>query len=231
MVQWFNDETSASAKHFIEKPLLSAEFLAEFDLLLLQNLAGWSWGSGEIALIKSWVSGGGAVVALSGHGGSGHEVLPTNELISFSGLNFSGASGMGDTALNVSECGYCLGTSHQQGGWLPEHPISFEVTAVGAFQGRSIYGTGDLVAQENGKTLGMTAPYGAGRIFLFHDDWVSYPNLWNQASTLGCESNISCSDVSPVTTYQVAQFWYNTVRYLVSEAECFTINDPVVTVK
>ena len=34
--------------------------------------------------------------------------------------------------------------------------------------------------------------------------------------------------VSPKTTYQVAQFWYNAFRYLVPGASCFEIEDEAI---
>lgn len=230
MVEWFNSATSADALHFIDKPDFTEEFLEHFDLLLLQNLRDFSLSQPERDVVKAWVNQGGAILALSGHSQDGEDAVRTNEMVSFSGLNFSVSSGPGETAAYLGECGYCLGTSFPQGGWQAEHPISFQVTAVGAYQGRPIYGQGEIVAQENGKVLGMTSTYGQGKVFLFHDDWVSFPALWDAEPTVECQSNLSCADVSPRVTYQVAQFWYNAVTYLVPRATCFSLADSSVVV-
>src|SRR5690606_3998039 len=97
--------------------------------------------------------------------------------------------------------------------------------AVGAFGGRSIGGSGAVVAQEQGKILGMTAEIGEGRVFFFHDDWVTYQVLWSQQAPSACSENAECSSVSPTTTFQMSRFWFNSFRFLSGGRECFQVDD------
>jgi hypothetical protein len=174
------------------------------------------------------------VISLTGYGGQPAEVEPTHALLGFSGLSYAGLSGAGDTHGTADpNCGYCLGNSSIQGGWNADHPISREVSAVGAFWGRSVNAPAgaQIVAQEGAKILGATVQVDAGRVFMFHDEWVTYTSQWN-GETLAedCRdlTNHSCAGVHPTTTYQVPQFWYNALRWVSGEPECFNIDDPVI---
>jgi hypothetical protein len=66
-------------------------------------------------------------------------------------------------------------------------------------------------------------------VFLFHDEWVSYRTEWAKSAPAECIQNLACADASPDTTYQVSQFWFNSIKWLVPEATCFEIQDDSVT--
>jgi hypothetical protein len=95
---------------------------------------------------------------------------------------------------------------------------------VGAFFGRSIQGDGVVVSREAGKVLGMTKEVDDGRVFLFHDDWISYEGVWSQGAPSECAANTECASVSPRTTYQVARLWKNAFDWLVARRDCFVVN-------
>src|SRR5690606_40986417 len=55
---------------------------------------------------------------------------PSNALLAFSGLQYAGLTGPGDTSLEGScpnECCYCLGNSIPSAGWNAAHPISANI--------------------------------------------------------------------------------------------------------
>lgn len=224
VADWLNEESTAVARHLVSKPVISLEFLEDVDLLLLHDLSGWEMSEEEVGVVRNWVRGGGALFALSGYREDGAEVPLTNRLVSFSNMSYVGQSGAGDTALMLRECAYCLGSTFRQEGWIDGHPISVGVTAVGAYQGRSIQGDGEVVAQQDGKILAMAKSVDEGRVFLFHDDWVSYRSQWEADAPAACHENPECAGVSPMQSYQVAQFWYNAIRWLVPERECFRLD-------
>lgn len=223
IVSWLNGASSADGEHFAEKPEITPEFLAPYDLILLQNLRGWEISEGEVQVFQDWVRAGGGVMALSGYEGDVAEVLVTNRLLSFTGLNYASMSEAGDTSITLGFCGYCLGSSSRQEGWSAEHPISEGISAVGAFAGRSIHGDGAIVAQEEGKILGMTQEIDAGRVFLFHDDWISYQGAWIQDAPSECTQNTECKFVSPLQVYQVPRLWRNAFKWLAPGRECFQV--------
>src|ERR1039457_3462249 len=68
--------------------------------------------------------------------------------------------------------------------WNTAHPIARLVTAVGAYRGRSINGpsSASVVATFNGKSVGVAAQVGQGRVFVFADEWVTYNGQWDDTS-------------------------------------------------
>jgi hypothetical protein len=178
------------------------------------------------------------VIALTGYGGLPEEATPTNQLLAFSGLQYSGLTGPGDTmnpGTCPDECCYCYGNSIPSTGWDASHPISASMTSVGAFYGRSITAPANaaIVAQAGGTVLGATVEVDMGRVFMFHDEWVTYNSQWTGASlTDDCRTEDptwTCYNRHPLNDYQVPQFWYNALRW-VSNRECFDSDDPLVEI-
>ncbi len=227
MVDWLNQTSNVEAKQLDSPIQVTPDVLDQVDVVLLQDLADYAPSVGEIRLLVEWVEEGGAIVALSGFDGSGEGVAITNQLLSFSGLNFAVTEN--DTAVALSECGYCLGSSRKTAGFVPEHPISRDVESVGAFLGRSIQGDGQAVQVEDGKQLAVAKDFGDGHVFLYHDDWITNVAQWTGNTDQYCGSNPSCSSEAPAVSYQIAQLWYNVLRWAVPDSECLEMSDESVT--
>lgn len=230
---WLNDNSTGEAEYFATKPAISAESLESYDVLVLQNLSGWSFTADEKAAVEAWVRAGGGIVSLAGYGDQPNEMTATNDLLAFSGLSYVGLQGAGDISTSPAEtCAYCLGNSDAQGGWDPTHPIAANITAVGALWGRSISpGVGVTVATWNGKRAGATVEVDGGRVFLFHDEWVTYNSQWDgSALQQDCRTNgdQACMGTHPTLTYQIPQFWFNAIRWLSHAPECFVIRDDTI---
>lgn len=239
---WLNTKSSAAVDLITTKPAITAEWLANYDVLILQALEQaegvgyWTFTPDEIAAFEAWVRAGGGVIALMGYGGLAAEVDPTNQLLAFTGMSYNKDDILFDCP---DSCCYCFGAAVPMGGWNPAHPISANITYVGAFHGRSINaGDGEIVA--SGPPMGgvgATVVYGAtkkidnGHVFLFNDEWVTYTSQWNSAGT-ECSTitdvNHSCYQKTPDKYFQVQQFWYNSLLYASGDRECFTIDDPVI---
>lgn len=232
---WLNKNSTGEATYFSDKPVITEESLKDIDVIILQDLNGWSFTADEKLTFQNWVEAGGGVISLAGYSGEGSEVLPTNDLLRFSGLYYVGTAGAGDTASNAQveswTCNQCLGTTYPQKGWT-SHPIGKDVSAVGSFWGRSVGGTGEVVAQEGSTVYGMTNVVGEGRVFLFHDEWVTYNSQWSGAGvSRDCriiDQNDQCYDVHPTTTYQIPQFWYNSLMWSSGNPACFDIQDNTI---
>jgi|GEM_PF-1008670 len=232
--KWLNEKSTVSSTYYPVKPELTREFLSGYDLILLQNLQGWSFSPDEVAEFEAWVRGGGGVIALAGYSDNGNEVLPTNELLAFSDVQYAGISGAGDTVpVTNDSCAYCFGNAAVQAGFSG-HPIGENVNAVGAFWGRSIdAGTaGSVVASDGDKVYGATASVGAGRVFAFHDEWVTYVSQWGgdylQNDCRTFEASHACFGRHPTADFQIPQFWFNTLLWASGDAQCVNIDDPAV---
>lgn len=233
---WLNENSTGTAEYFSTEPEISSELLSQFDAILLQDLTGWQFSGEELAAFEAWVRAGGGVMALQGYREQPVEVEATNTLLGFSGMQYAGVNGSGDislTAENADGCAYCLGNSDRQGGFDPSHPISANVTTVGAFHGRSIDpgDAGQVVAVWDGLVAGATVQVDAGRVFLFHDEWVTYNSQWN-GTTLNTDCRVdmndSCYPVHPTTSFQIPQFWYNSLKWITGDAACFEIDDDTI---
>ncbi len=231
---WLNANSTGMAEYFPTKPAITAETLAPFDVIILQDLRGWSFTAEEVAAFEAWVRAGGGVMALQGYSDQPAEAATTNQLVAFSGMQYAGLAGPGDistSAANSDGCAYCLGNSDRQGGWVSAHPIAKSISLVGAFYGRSIDpgASGQPVANWGGKVAGASAEVDAGRVFLFHDEWVTYNSQWDGSALVddcrAVDVNHSCYGVHPTREYQIAQFWYNSIKWLSGDPQCFDIRD------
>jgi len=243
---WLNTNSSAAVQSHLTKPTLTTEFLANYDVIILQALetstdpevvgTQWQFSAEESAAFEAWVRAGGGVIALSGYGSFPEEAITTNAFLAFTGLQYAGLTGPGDTALEGScadECCYCLGNSIPSAGWVAAHPISANLTeAVGAYYGRSLATSAgaETVATQGTKLLGATVQVDAGRVFMFHDEWVTYTSQWDGTDLENdCrygDPNNACNDIHPTLTYQVPQFWYNALKWASGNVACFDIRDP-----
>jgi hypothetical protein len=244
LVAWLNTNSSAAASNFTTKPELTEEFLAGYNVLILQALetaegAGqqWQFSPAEVAAFEAWVRAGGGVIALTGYGAYPDEATPTNQLLAFSGLQYAGLGGAGDTygdGTCPDACCYCLGNSVPSGGFDASHPISANMQAVGAFWGRSVNAPAgaQVVAADGSKVLGASMQVDAGRVFMFHDEWVTYTSQWDgsglQTTCLYNDPNNPCNNIHPSTSYQVEQFWYNALRWASGDIACFDIDIDVI---
>jgi hypothetical protein len=101
---WLNTQSTAKVDSFdTMKPTLTAEFLAKYDVIILQWMvangmqnndgAPWQFSSEEVAALQDWVNKGGGIIALNGYQcpGNGctiYDVTATNQLLSFTDIQF-----------------------------------------------------------------------------------------------------------------------------------------------
>jgi hypothetical protein len=86
--------------------------------------------------------------------------------------------------------------------------------------------------------VGATAPLGAGKVFLFGDDWVTYTSQWLNGGQATTDPNNPCWDATAAAScltgqvFQVKQFWYNCINYVAPPTECaFVVKDPSVVLQ
>lgn len=230
--EYLSTKSNASLKMFSSKPTINADFLADYDLIILQamvtgSLKGgstpWSFGSDEVAALEAWVKAGHAIISMSGYQGDTREVEPLNQLLKFSGISYN----TDDIYATGDHWDYCRATSVPFGGW--KSPMDFGgMKAVGLFHGRSLKCSDcNVWAQDSsGTKLGVEKDVGAGRVFAWADDWVTYVPQWG----LVRNSDADCVGHTASDLYTVPQFWYNAIANVISDdlRKCFEIEDVVV---
>ncbi len=244
--QWLNENSSAAAALFREKPAITAEFLSQYDVIILEDPRSvkdgpkWQYSAEEIAAVETWIRTAPdglarGIISLSGYSADAAEVDPTNALLAFSGMQY--VAGSDTLGSSTDTCAYCLGNSVPQREWNAAHPISANISAVGAFHGRSVTvsGAAETVSTQGTTILAAAAQVDLGRVFMFHDEWVTYNSQWNgQGLTNNClteyetDPNHACRQVHPSTTYQTSTFWYNALKWVSGDPQCFDITDPTI---
>ena len=101
-VTWLNGNSDGTATltNVATKPTVDATFLAQYDILLVANVNGWTFSSDEQAAVQKWVTDtGGGIITLTGFDSTLAEPAASSQLISFSGINYgSGANPNVETA-------------------------------------------------------------------------------------------------------------------------------------
>ena len=222
--------------------------LSKYDVIILQSLMNdvynsttWSYSSADVAALQAWVTNkGGAIIAMSGYSGQTTEVNPLNQLLAPFGISY----GTDDTFVendcpNPPSLCYCAYGSIPFESWTSDVPeITNNVRKVGVFRGRSIKCTGsgcqvvakntvDTAAQSN--IVGAAKVVGNGRVFAWGDEWVTYTSQWGLTPDPQYDDAVKfaqCVGYTPMTSYNVPQFWYNVFRWSVPGNTCFTIIIP-----
>jgi hypothetical protein len=88
-----SSDGSAVATNIPTKPTMDAAFLANYDILLVANVNGWTFSTEEKAAVEKWVSeNGGGIITLTGFTSTATESAATSQLISFAGLSYTGTT-------------------------------------------------------------------------------------------------------------------------------------------
>ncbi len=249
LVNWLNTQSSASVALYQTKPMLTPAFLSQYDVIILQWLSDgsgggfgtgggyWQFSQAEVQALGDWVQAGGGLITLSGFEPSSGEVGPLNTLLSFSDISYNSDDILGacPAALSCS----CWGNTVPVGPWTPG-PIGNNITQVGAYHGRSI-NPGSATVDASGQADGGDVVYaaheavGAGHIFAWCDEWVTYTSQWlgvpagDGGTDPYTDPTNACYEQSASQVFQVPQFWYNAISYAAQATSCsFTINNPKI---
>ncbi|WP_438002152.1 hypothetical protein WMF26_23700 [Sorangium sp. So ce185] len=254
---WLNTQSTAQVDNYnMEKPTLTPEFLAKYDVILLQWMVTkgaqnddgqpWQFTPDEVKALEDWVNSGGGLIALSGYQCNGqgcmiHDVTATNQLLSFTDIQFNADGVLDPARTNCANCN-CWGGPVPLGGPLPgsvgtwnqDTPIGKDIQSVGAYIARSIKSTTATVDCTDGtNNFAVHKEVGKGHVVAYGDEWVTYSGQW--LGTAACinpqmymDPNSPCYERSAAQVFQISQFWYNALKYAASSIECFTIEDPAI---
>jgi hypothetical protein len=236
------------------KPTLTADFLAQYDVIIFQWLVNaiqpdpsiqgafegsgyWTFSPAELDALKTWVNGGGGVIVLSGYDALPGELGPTNQVVqALTDMSYSATDTYGMTQTSPAE--QCLGYSDPVTGWVPTAPggtpdlLGQHITEVGAFHGRAINTGPKSIVDCTSSTYGVCAAHqdvGQGHVYVFTDEWVTYTSQWFAPTA----SPNCVADAAPgpgmypavQVVYQTPQFWYNAISYAAQATQCkFMLN-------
>ena len=237
---WLNSSSAGTAKvdNYLTKPAFSPDFLAGYNVIIFQGLGNdsnngpwWTFSASEVAAFQDWVENkGGGVISLSGYSGDSNAINAKNALLAFSGIQYNQENISPPCA--IAKCPYQCGNPYQITEWNRSDPVianlSLGVTMVGMDGGNTISAPADAhVAATTTKTSGVSnwlvgKIVGKGRVLVFADEWITYTSQWTGQ---GNQNDPSCTGSTPQDLYQIAQFWYNMIRWTQPNANCFKIVD------
>ncbi len=241
--QYLNTKSNARTTLLTDRVTITPDLLANYDVVILQALEDseyigfWSYSQDEINALAAWVRAGNGLIVLTGYGAVGDEVNPDNQLLAFAGISY----GKTDTFDSCPDnfC-YCTDSSipftgWSAGGFLGAHMVAPNggLGAVGVFHGRPITcadtadGACEVAASDpQAGIVGVGKKMGKGRVFVWADEWVTYTSQWGATNTHGAD----CNGHTAGEIYDVPQFWYNVIRWVLPDASCFRIADPIIIV-
>lgn len=234
LMDWLNSSSAGTARvdNFTDRKPLTSDFLATYDVIVLASLAEdsdvgpwWTFSADEIAAFRAWVEDGGGVISLSGYS-SGNEQAPSTQLLGFSGIEYK-QDRVGDF-VDWQICG-CTHSSTLTD-WVRTDPLVASLgtgmTMVGFEGGHSIIAPADahVAATVQGLPVLVGKVAGKGRVLAFGDEWITYTSQWSGVGNPST-TDPSCKGFLPQDKYQIAQFWFNMIRWAQPASTCFTIVD------
>jgi hypothetical protein len=91
-LDWLNGNADGTATltSVPTKPTLTADYLNQFDIILVANVNAWpAFGADEKAAVENWVKvQGGGIIAITGFESTDPEAVNSSQLISFAGMSF-----------------------------------------------------------------------------------------------------------------------------------------------
>lgn len=237
---WLNSKSSARVDLITTHTPFTAEFLKNYDVLILQALEDgeqgpfWTFSDSELKAVSDWVNDGGGIISMMGYGNDAREVEPSNQLLKFSGISYNKDDVLAQCANNLC---YCWGNTIPISGFMAGHPVSANLTQIGGFHGRSINaGDGTVLATNAGSNVAVAKTIGQGKVFVFADEWVTYTSQWlgtGQQQTINtydpCYDAAHNYMMTADKVFQVPQFWYNAIKWTAPATQCdFTIDNPTI---
>jgi hypothetical protein len=208
-VNWLNENSggTATVTMITTKPALSANFLKDYDILVVANVNGWSFSESEKSAVRDWqLTTGGGIVTLTGFTSTATEPAATSQLIEHAGFSYTStpaAPAQGEQVpvyykggtTNLKQCLVWSGSEAfittpvkftRQTGAMEK--LTFELDYVGAFIGWGVSApaSATVVATDPVSGQPMAAALeleGKGRLLAFGDEWVIFRNQWEPVGT------------------------------------------------
>lgn len=163
-------------------PVLTAADLDPHQVIILDRLTR-EYSDDEAALMTAWVTAGGGLMVLTGYSGGGDD-FRANSLLEGIGLAYDTSHGLLSGPVTTFE----------------PHPVTGGLTSVTFSGGWTVNpvdgvtgGTNTTVATISTFPVGIVQERGAGRVYVWGDEWITFDSEWNSmpeieslwANTLG----------------------------------------------
>ncbi|HVY26589.1 MAG TPA: hypothetical protein VHB79_08540 [Polyangiaceae bacterium] len=203
-IDWLNAKSGGTATVTMvnTKPTLNADWLANYDVLLVANVNGWAFSADEKAAVQTWSHDmGGGIISLTGFVSTASEPADTSQLISFSGMSYTATrtaeNGQSKPVyykggtVDLKECLAWTGGSDAiitapikftpQTGSMEKLTLSLDY--VGAFIGFGVTAPAGATTVATDPVSGQPMAVameveGRGRVLAFGDEWVIFKNQW-----------------------------------------------------
>jgi hypothetical protein len=190
---WLDARASSGAVD-LGSQVLTAELLAPFQIIVAQNLYqnDHTYSEAEVAALRAWIEAGGGFITLIGFADA-NERTQVNALLAPFGVSYGSSQILqkGGDASTVPVTTFY------------PHPTTENITRVGVDNGYPVEGAGTVVAAEGGYDVARAVEAGAGRIFVWGDEWITYNSEWTEHPD-----------------YQVERFWLNVLKWVTPTLEC-----------
>jgi hypothetical protein len=189
---WLSARSNVGAVS-LDGKTLTRELLAPYQVIVAQDIHKNVYTDDEVTVLQDWIRAGGGLFTLSGYD-QPSERANINRFLSVTGIQYGGT--------NWAFAPLGAGMTSPITGWH-SHPISEGVTRLGAAYGYEVVGSGDIVAEQDGLTALRALQFGAGRVVVWTDEWITYDSEWTSHPD-----------------YQVERFWLNSIKWLTPAQEC-----------
>lgn len=247
---WLAEKSNATVTFELAYKPWTPEYLAGFDVILLQDLRTWNVTASDVQNLADWVNQGGGLISLNGYmNNDDAEVTATNKVLSFTGMSYLGGGPSGSVPSaqcgenskllcpkpNGAACCYCWNHIMPITDWTPGHPVAKDIKAVGAMMGRQVSpGDATVIATYDTKPVAASKEIGTGKALVWCDEWVTYTSSWvggyvpanlaqmqpEQLQYEQCYSTTLGQWLTADVALQSKQFWYNAILHVSPPTEC-----------
>jgi hypothetical protein len=153
---------------------VTGSLLTAYDVVILDQLSR-SFDSSEADALRGWVHGGGAVLSLTGFVNDSQDAALPNSLLAGFPLSFASAF-VALTPAPVSVSSFA------------RSPVTVGLNNVPFWGGHQVTisgscdGATQAIAFEEGGAVGAICQHGAGRLYLWGDEWVEFSSQWTTAT-------------------------------------------------
>lgn len=207
--QWLAERSSIPVVVLGDQVEITPAAIENLQVLAIQDFQAHAWSTSldweaQADILYDWVVGGGGLIVLTGYEGTVPEENITNKLISRFNVHYRA---------DEDFFGYQYNPDHPECEAryveMPtdSHNIFHNVEIVGINTGNVIEASdGETIATDSsGKIIAQTLQVGAGKVFFFCDEWITFDATW---------SDETCSGMD------VEQFWINIFAWVTPEDEC-----------
>jgi hypothetical protein len=175
---------------------VTAEELAKYQVLVMQNMSSRELSAAEVEVITDWVKTGGGLLTLTGYTVPPLDPNHVNVALAPFGMQY-GTQGI------LFDLTQLLSGTAPVTNWTQPHPVTEGIMRVGVANGFEIQGDGEVLASERGLNVLMGKQVGEGHVLAWGDEWITINGEWKAHAD-----------------YQVERLWQNMIKWVTAKTVC-----------